>query len=119
MKPIVLVALPLSLALAGAALAQTAADTATAAPQPAGRVAAHSHPAAPLRQAAPRPAQPGGDTPEARRATDALNILEAKGYAFSNFHAEGNAYVATATLPDGRVAEVTVNPDTDRTSQGQ
>ncbi|HXP30183.1 MAG TPA: hypothetical protein VN832_03770 [Stellaceae bacterium] len=117
MKPKTLAALPLSIALAGAALAQPAPGSGGA-PQPSsapGRVASHSHPAVPLRQAA----RTSGDTPEARRTTDALNILEERGYAFSNFHAQGNAYVATATLPDGRQIEVTVNPDTDQTRKAQ
>ena len=117
MKPIILAVLPLSIALAGAALAQSAPGPGGApqAAQPPGRVAPHSHPVVPLRQAAGT----SGDTPEARRATDALNILEEKGYAFSNFHAQGNSYVATAILPDGRQIEVTVNPDTDQTSEAR
>jgi hypothetical protein len=116
MKPIILAVLPLGIALAGAAFAQSAPGSGGApqASQPPGRVAPHSHPAVPLRQV-----RTSGDTPEARRATDALNILEEKGYAFSNFHAQGNSYVATATLPDGRQIEVTVNPDTGQTSEGR
>lgn len=62
-----------------------------------------------------------GDTPEARRATDALNLLESQGYgadlqerstrAFADFRQHGSDFVATI-VQKGRDFTVTVNPDT-------
>jgi hypothetical protein len=53
-----------------------------------------------------------GDTPEARNATAALNLLEARGYAnFSNFTGDGNAFHATV-VNNGQPIEVSINPNT-------
>lgn len=62
-----------------------------------------------------------GDTPEARRTTLALNILESRGYcadlqqksasAFVAFHAQDNDFVATVSQ-NGYSFNVTVNPET-------
>jgi len=62
-----------------------------------------------------------GDTPEARRATDALNILEAKGYcsgisenslsAFTDFAPQGENFVAHVSQ-NGRSFTAVVNPST-------
>lgn len=70
--------------------------------------------AAPLTKAA-------DDTPEAHRATRALNILEAQGYAaglqdnsftaFRDFHAQGKDYIATVRQ-NGRMFQVIVDPET-------
>ena len=53
------------------------------------------------------------NTPTARRMTQALNILEARGDgAFSNFHATaGNDFTAQVT-ENGRQVAVTVDPAT-------
>jgi hypothetical protein len=70
--------------------------------------------------AAPQP-NTTGDTPEARRTTQALNILEAQGLAagledksasaFRDFREQGKTFVAT--LPqDGHVFTVMVDPET-------
>ena len=68
-----------------------------------------------------------GNTHEARRATDALNILESQGYcaglqekskgAFANFRQHGNDFVAKIRQK-GRDFTVTVNPDTKKVSRG-
>ena len=68
-----------------------------------------------------------GNTQEARRATDALNILESRGYcaglqerskdAFADFRQHGNDFVAKITQK-GRDFTVTVNPETRRVSRG-
>lgn len=62
-----------------------------------------------------------GDTPAARRATKALDILEAQGYAaglqdrslgaFQNFRPKGNNYEATIKQ-NGQSFVVIVDPDT-------
>ncbi len=67
-----------------------------------------------------------GDTPQARRATDALNLLEARGYcsdlqekkpsAFAEFRPQGDDFAATIVQKDRRYT-VTVNPDTGRVSR--
>lgn len=64
-----------------------------------------------------------GDTPEARRTTKALNILESQGFAaglqdksfgaFRDFHKQGDQYVATVTQ-NGRTFVLLVDPDTGR-----
>lgn len=67
-----------------------------------------------------------GDTPEARRATNALNILESQGYcaglqtksasAFDQFLPEGNDYTAQIRQ-NGQQFTVRVNPDTGRVTR--
>jgi len=54
------------------------------------------------------------DNPEARNATAALNLLEARGYAnFSNFTAAGNGFRATI-VNGGRASRVSIDPRTGR-----
>lgn len=54
--------------------------------------------------------QRSGD-PQGDRAVTALNTLMAAGYeSYSNFHADGRNFVATATK-DGRTSSVTINPE--------
>lgn len=57
------------------------------------------------------------DNPEGGRATTALNILEAQGYAaFSDFRPEGSAF--TASVSDGgQQFQVVINPDTGQISR--
>lgn len=63
------------------------------------------------------PAVPDLDNPEAGRATAALNIFEAQGYAsFSNFEPRGNAYTALVT-DNGQKFRVVINPDTGQISR--
>lgn len=67
-----------------------------------------------------------GDTPEARRNTDALSILEAQGYCadlqsknvngFDQFGSQGNDFVAQITQ-NGRSFTVSVNPETGRVTR--
>jgi hypothetical protein len=67
------------------------------------------------------PAKPTGDTAQARRATRALNLLEAEGFAadlqdksasaFRDFHEEGKVFTATVSQK-GRDFAATVDPDT-------
>ncbi len=67
------------------------------------------------------PARAAGDTPQARRATQALNILEAQGFAaglqdrsfeaFNDFQEQGRDFVATIRQ-NGRTFVVLVNPET-------
>ncbi len=62
-----------------------------------------------------------GDTTDARRATQALNILTAQGYAqdlqekslkgFLDFHAQGKDFAATISQ-NGHLYVVIVNPET-------
>ncbi len=83
-----------------------------------GSFTAHAQRAAALR--------PSADTPQARRATDALNLLEAQGYcadlqekqpsAFAEFRQQGSDFVATIAQKDRRYT-VTVNPETGRVSR--
>lgn len=59
------------------------------------------------------PAEPAKshDTPPARRVTDALNLLEAQGYAeFDNFREEGSLFAADTKL-DGKPVRLFVDPD--------
>ncbi|GEM_PF-4710041 len=79
-------------------------------------------PAAPVpgpKEASISPAPPVADldNPEAVRATTALNILEAQGYAaFSDFRANGGTF--TALVNDGgRQFRVVINPDTGQISR--
>ena len=63
------------------------------------------------------PAVPDLDNPESGRATAALNVLEAQGYAsFSNFGPSGNAYTALVT-DNGQQFRVVINPDTGQISR--
>lgn len=57
------------------------------------------------------------DNPESGRATAALNVLEAQGYAsFSDFRPDGGAF--TAMVSDGgQQFRVTINPDTGQISR--
>lgn len=57
------------------------------------------------------------DNPEGSRATVALNVLEAQGYAsFSDFRPDGSTY--TALVSDGgQQFRVTINPDTGQISR--
>jgi len=67
--------------------------------------------------AANAPAVPDLDNPEGDRATAALNILEAQGYAsFRDFEPSGNAYTALVT-DNGEQFRVVINPDTGQISR--
>lgn len=69
-------------------------------------------------QATPRmPAVADLDNPQGGRATAALNVLEAQGYAdFSEFQPAGNAF--TALVHDGgQQFRVVINPDTGQISR--
>ena len=69
----------------------------------------------------PAAAKATGDTPEAQRATRALNLLEAQGFAadleershsaFLDFRQQGKDFVATI-IQKGRTFVVIVDPDT-------
>jgi len=62
-------------------------------------------------------AVPDLDNPESGRATAALNVLEAQGYAsFSDFGPSGSAYTALVT-DNGRQFRVVINPDTGQISR--
>lgn len=63
------------------------------------------------------PAVPDLDSPEGGRATAALNVLEAQGYAsFSDFRSSGSAYTALVT-DNGQQFRVVINPDTGQISR--
>ena len=63
------------------------------------------------------PTVPDVDNPESSRATAALNVLEAQGYAsFSNFGPSGNAYTTLVT-DNGQQFRVVINPDTGQISR--
>lgn len=67
--------------------------------------------------AASEPAAPDLDNPQGSRATAALNVLEAQGYAsFSDFRPSGNAYTALVT-DNGQQFRVVINPDTGQISR--
>lgn len=67
--------------------------------------------------AATAPAVPDLDNPEGGRATTALNVLEAQGYAsFSDFRSSGSAYTALVT-DNGQQFRVVINPDTGQISR--
>ena len=52
------------------------------------------------------------NSPDAKRMTKALNILEAKGYgSFNNFKADGANFSATVAPQNGPETTVVVNPD--------
>ncbi len=54
-----------------------------------------------------------GDNPAGRRATDALNLLEAKGYPdFAEFGPEGANFSASVPDSNGNRVKITINPDT-------
>jgi hypothetical protein len=58
------------------------------------------------------PWQRGND--QSRRATHALNMLEAQGYGdFSHFRKAGDDFTANV-MKDGRTMQVLVNPDTNQ-----
>lgn len=63
------------------------------------------------------PAVPDLDNPESGRATTALNILEAQGYAsFSDFGPSGSAFTALVN-DNGEHFRVVINPDTGQISR--
>lgn len=101
MNRVVLAALPLSLALVGAAFAAPPPVTAT---QP---MAAPQSKAVSYRR----------DKPLAERMTHALNILEANGYGdFSNFRANGKNFAATVT-EQGKPMSLVVDPNSNQVSR--
>ena len=52
------------------------------------------------------------NSPDAKRMTKALNILEAKGYgSFNNFKADGANFSASVAQQNGHAQTVVVNPD--------
>ncbi|MGO9785450.1 MAG: hypothetical protein ACLPL5_01430 [Stellaceae bacterium] len=54
-----------------------------------------------------------GDNPAGRRATDALNLLEAKGYPdFAEFGPEGANFSASVLDGNGNRVKIAINPDT-------
>jgi hypothetical protein len=63
-------------------------------------------------------AQPtSSNTPSAQRATDALNLLEAKGYGnFKDFRADGSNFDA-AVKEFGHQFTVTIDPDSGQVTQ--
>ncbi len=78
--------------------------------------------AAPAQTGAPAQKSPVTDlrnAPDAKRMTEALNLLEAKGYgAFNDFKADGQGYSAAVTQ-NGHPVTVVVNPDSGQvTPQG-
>jgi hypothetical protein len=94
----------LSVAMAGPAMAagSIAADS--------GREAAFARPA----PNAPQPMVSGWTRDDRTAATDALNLLEAKGYTvFSHFNRDGSAFTATVEA-GGRRYDVRIDP-VDRT----
>ena len=106
MNRLALAAVPF-FALAGISLAQAAPATPAA---PAARHTAAAHKAADRYSV---------NTPEARRETRALNLIEAKGYGdFTDFHAAGKNFTAQVDSHGKRVT-VLADPDTGRvTRQG-
>ncbi len=67
--------------------------------------------------ASSEPAVPDLDTPEGGRATAALNVLEAQGYAsFTDFQPSGSVYTAMVT-DNGERFRVVINPDTGQISR--
>ncbi|MGH7008595.1 MAG: hypothetical protein ACRED7_09345 [Stellaceae bacterium] len=109
--------------------AATSAPTAAAAPSAAtgdqlgapphalGGSSATSTPSQAALPAGSEPSVPDLDNPESSRATAALNVLEAQGYAsFSNFGPSGNAYTALVT-DNGQRFRVVINPDTGQISR--
>ncbi len=53
-----------------------------------------------------------GDNPAAQRATDALNLLEARGYPdFAEFAPEGTNFSASVPDSNGNRVKITINPD--------
>lgn len=104
---------------ATAAPAPTAAtgDQFGAPPHALGGSSAASTPSQAALPAGSEPAVPDLDNPESGRATAALNVLEAQGYAsFSNFGPSGNAYTALVT-DNGQRFRVVINPDTGQISR--
>jgi hypothetical protein len=73
--------------------------------------AATGAPSAPAAAARVKPAA-GEDAMAKSPATDALNLLESKGYGdFNNFHRDGRMYAATVTR-DGKTMTLTIDPAT-------
>jgi len=110
---------------AAAPAAATAASTPTVAtgeqlgapPHALGGSPATNTPSQAALPASSEPAVPDLDNPESGRATAALNVLEAQGYAsFSNFGPSGNAYAALVT-DNGQQFRVVINPDTGQISR--
>lgn len=108
-----------------AASAPTAAPAPTAAtseqlgapPHALGGSSAASTPSQAALPAGSGPSVPNLDNSESGRATAALNVLEAQGYAsFSNFGPSGNAYTALVTN-NGQQFRVVINPDTGQISR--
>ncbi|HYL48148.1 MAG TPA: hypothetical protein VET84_02170 [Stellaceae bacterium] len=57
------------------------------------------------------------DNPEGGRATSALNVLEAQGYAsFSDFRPDGTKFTALVN-DNGQQFRVVINPDTGQISR--
>ncbi len=116
MKPALSFAVAAGLAAASCpAFAQTLGTPPHALGSPAPAPAPASNPAG---QAAAKPAASvngyNPDNPEASSATDALNLLEARGYAnFSNFTADGNGFRATV-VNGGQTSQVSIDPRTGR-----
>ena len=97
----------LALALSGlAAIGMTVpAMAATGSGRPASARAAPAKPAAMARPAASE------DEMAHSPATDALNLLESKGYGdFDNFRRDGRMYAATVTR-DGKTMHLTIDPE--------
>jgi hypothetical protein len=66
---------------------------------------------------ATHPSHTIGNTPAAQRATEALNLLEAHGYAnFRDFGPDGQNYSAMVETTNGKRAKVIINPDTGEVS---
>jgi len=86
-------------------------------PHALGGSSAASTPSQAALPAAGEPAVPDIDNPESSRATAALNLLEAQGYAsFSNFEPSGNTFTAMVT-DNGQRFRVVINPDTGQISR--
>jgi hypothetical protein len=100
-----------SILLAGAFLAGSAGMAFAATPSPA--------PATPAPHAMAHRAPAKGGTSAGNRMTQALNLLEAKGYGdFTNFKADGSNFTATVAQ-NGQHFAVLVNPDSGQvTRQG-
>lgn len=93
MKPYLPILAALALSYGGAALAAQPGG-----PAPVARTVAASWPAR-------------ANTSTARQITDALNLLEAKGYGnFSDFHALKNGRYGATVTQNGRRFSVTVDP---------
>jgi hypothetical protein len=95
---------------AGSAFAQTMGNPALGTPPHALGSPAKAPASSQVAAAPAAPMTMKGDNADASRATDALNLLEARGYAdFSNFSADGNNFRATVN-DNGQPATVSINP---------